>query len=236
MASPKFNGAGKPFRKSKVVNSPGNSCMAKIIWCRFHCNLSSILSSAKRFIMFGYAPKKMCKPVSIQSPSSSCHAETFPPSTSRASNTMGLCPASAKYLAHAKPESPPPTIATVFGSTLPLSAAILDDSFMESRKFSVSLIPLGCGKSSGTSGVLVAGFTVRVGDSSTAAACKDIRCLCLRSPRCRPACRLAPAASAALPRATCAKELDRPGPLGAAADGVSPPIRPPQAARRFTGA
>ena len=27
--------------------------------------------------MFGYAPKKMCSPVSIQSPSSSCHALTW---------------------------------------------------------------------------------------------------------------------------------------------------------------
>jgi hypothetical protein len=33
-------------------------------------------------LMFGYAPKKMCSPVSYQSPSSSCHAATLPPSTS----------------------------------------------------------------------------------------------------------------------------------------------------------
>mmetsp|Transcript_17060 Transcript_17060/g.25228 ORF Transcript_17060/g.25228 Transcript_17060/m.25228 type:complete len:269 (-) Transcript_17060:357-1163(-) len=85
MANPKLKGAGIPGMKSKLVNSPGSSCIAKIIWWIFHCNLSWMPSSANRFIMFGYAPKKMCKPVSIQSPSSSCHADTFPPSTSRAS-------------------------------------------------------------------------------------------------------------------------------------------------------
>ena len=45
--------------KSKVVNSPGSSCMAKIILCTFHWRRSSMSSSAKRFIMLGYAPKKM---------------------------------------------------------------------------------------------------------------------------------------------------------------------------------
>mmetsp|Transcript_30764 Transcript_30764/g.52631 ORF Transcript_30764/g.52631 Transcript_30764/m.52631 type:complete len:226 (+) Transcript_30764:1152-1829(+) len=85
IASPKLNGAGIPGMKSKVVNSPGSSCMAKIILWTFHWRRSWMPSSAKRFIMFGYAPKKMCRPVSIQSPSSSCHAETLPPSTSRAS-------------------------------------------------------------------------------------------------------------------------------------------------------
>mmetsp|Transcript_64161 Transcript_64161/g.126782 ORF Transcript_64161/g.126782 Transcript_64161/m.126782 type:complete len:254 (-) Transcript_64161:310-1071(-) len=89
IARPKLNGAGMPGMKSKVVNSPGSSCIAKIILCTFHCNRSWIPSSAKRFIMFGYAPKKMCRPVSIQSPSSSCHADTLPPSTSRASSTSG---------------------------------------------------------------------------------------------------------------------------------------------------
>ena len=89
IAKPKLNGAGMPLIKSNVVNSPGSSCMAKIILCTFHCNLSSMSNSEKRFIMFGYAPKKMCKPVSIQSPSLSCHALTLPPSTSLASNTIG---------------------------------------------------------------------------------------------------------------------------------------------------
>mmetsp|Transcript_895 Transcript_895/g.1112 ORF Transcript_895/g.1112 Transcript_895/m.1112 type:complete len:204 (+) Transcript_895:112-723(+) len=32
MARPKLKGAGIPGIKSKVVNSPGSSCMAKIIW------------------------------------------------------------------------------------------------------------------------------------------------------------------------------------------------------------
>mmetsp|Transcript_24989 Transcript_24989/g.65917 ORF Transcript_24989/g.65917 Transcript_24989/m.65917 type:complete len:350 (-) Transcript_24989:121-1170(-) len=113
IAAAMFRGAGRPGN-SKVVNSPGSSCIAKVIWCLFHCNLSSIPSSAKRFIMFGYAPKKMCKPVSTQSPSSSCHADTFPPSTSRASSTTGWWPASARYLAQASPDSPPPMTATRF--------------------------------------------------------------------------------------------------------------------------
>mmetsp|Transcript_76657 Transcript_76657/g.228487 ORF Transcript_76657/g.228487 Transcript_76657/m.228487 type:complete len:279 (+) Transcript_76657:1174-2010(+) len=90
IARAKFKGAGTPSKKSKVVNSPGRSCIAKIIWWRFHCRRSSMPSSEKRFIMFGYAPKNMCRPVSIQSPSSSCHADTLPPRTSRASKTIGL--------------------------------------------------------------------------------------------------------------------------------------------------
>ena len=53
MARPKLSGAGMPFTKSKLVNSPGSSCMAKIILCTFHCRRSSMSSSANRFIMFG---------------------------------------------------------------------------------------------------------------------------------------------------------------------------------------
>merc|ERR1719491_1251409 len=68
------------------------------------------------FIMLGYAPKKMCRPVSIQSPSASCHAETFPPRTFRASYTVGWCPASVRYFAHDRPERPPPIMATFFFS------------------------------------------------------------------------------------------------------------------------
>ena len=32
IARPKLNGAGIPGMKSKVVNSPGSSCIANIIW------------------------------------------------------------------------------------------------------------------------------------------------------------------------------------------------------------
>mmetsp|Transcript_7136 Transcript_7136/g.21020 ORF Transcript_7136/g.21020 Transcript_7136/m.21020 type:complete len:249 (-) Transcript_7136:402-1148(-) len=85
IARPKLKGAGMPGMKSKVVNSPGSSCMAKTILCTFHWSRSWMPSSLKRRIMFGYAPKKMCSPVSIQSPSASCQALTLPPSTSRAS-------------------------------------------------------------------------------------------------------------------------------------------------------
>mmetsp|Transcript_19641 Transcript_19641/g.33011 ORF Transcript_19641/g.33011 Transcript_19641/m.33011 type:complete len:225 (+) Transcript_19641:946-1620(+) len=53
MASAKLKGAGMPFTKSKVVNSPGNSCMAKIILCVFHCRRSSMSSSSNRFITLG---------------------------------------------------------------------------------------------------------------------------------------------------------------------------------------
>mmetsp|Transcript_56721 Transcript_56721/g.101906 ORF Transcript_56721/g.101906 Transcript_56721/m.101906 type:complete len:242 (+) Transcript_56721:1306-2031(+) len=53
MARAKLSGAGTPSKKSNVVNSPGNSCMAKIIWWRFHCKRSSMSSSLKMFIMFG---------------------------------------------------------------------------------------------------------------------------------------------------------------------------------------
>ena len=40
------------------------------------------------------------------SPSSSFHAATFPPRTSLASNIMGSCPASARYLAVLSPAKP----------------------------------------------------------------------------------------------------------------------------------
>mmetsp|Transcript_46285 Transcript_46285/g.124349 ORF Transcript_46285/g.124349 Transcript_46285/m.124349 type:complete len:242 (+) Transcript_46285:555-1280(+) len=53
IASAKFRGAGTPSKKSKVVNSPGRSCIANIIWWRFHCSRSSMPSSENRFIMFG---------------------------------------------------------------------------------------------------------------------------------------------------------------------------------------
>ena len=107
--------------------------MAKIILCTFHCSLSSMSSSANRFIMFGYAPKKMCRPVSIQSPSLSCHALTLPPRTSRPSRTMGSCPASTRYFAHARPERPPPTMATFFFFPMPLSSLNFCDSAAPSR-------------------------------------------------------------------------------------------------------
>ena len=47
--------------------------------------------------MLGYAPKKMWSPVSIQSPSASCQADTLPPRTSPRSSTTGTWPASARY-------------------------------------------------------------------------------------------------------------------------------------------
>mmetsp|Transcript_30763 Transcript_30763/g.52626 ORF Transcript_30763/g.52626 Transcript_30763/m.52626 type:complete len:200 (+) Transcript_30763:1001-1600(+) len=59
IASAMLNGAGTPSANSKEVNSPGRSCMAKVMRCGFHCRRSSISSSANKFIMFGYAPKKM---------------------------------------------------------------------------------------------------------------------------------------------------------------------------------
>eukprot|EP00966_Prymnesium_polylepis_P255862 5911250-Prymnesium_polylepis.2 len=101
-------------RCATAAARPGGVARAKQL--TFHCRRSWIPSSAKMFIMFGYAPKKMCSPVSIQSPSSSCHALTLPPSTSRASRTSGVCPASARYLAHERPDRPPPMIATDFFS------------------------------------------------------------------------------------------------------------------------
>mmetsp|Transcript_7443 Transcript_7443/g.18529 ORF Transcript_7443/g.18529 Transcript_7443/m.18529 type:complete len:201 (+) Transcript_7443:1110-1712(+) len=113
MASAMPKGAGTPGVNSKLVKVPGFSRIAKAIRCAFHCSRSWICSSSNRFIMFGYAPKKMCSPVSIQSPSASCQAETLPPSTFRPSYTVGVCPASTRYFAHARPLSPPPITATV---------------------------------------------------------------------------------------------------------------------------
>eukprot|EP00958_Prasinococcus_capsulatus_P015784 scaffold1691_cov378-Prasinococcus_capsulatus_cf.AAC.10 len=57
---------------------------------------------------------------------------------------MGLWPASARYLAHDRPASPPPTMATVFGST-PFSPRDLSflDSAAAARKFSESRSGLG---------------------------------------------------------------------------------------------
>mmetsp|Transcript_7605 Transcript_7605/g.23166 ORF Transcript_7605/g.23166 Transcript_7605/m.23166 type:complete len:225 (-) Transcript_7605:125-799(-) len=53
IASAKLNGAGMPGMKSNVVNSPGSSCIAKIILWTFHWSRSCRSSSLKRFIMFG---------------------------------------------------------------------------------------------------------------------------------------------------------------------------------------
>mmetsp|Transcript_112106 Transcript_112106/g.317508 ORF Transcript_112106/g.317508 Transcript_112106/m.317508 type:complete len:244 (-) Transcript_112106:351-1082(-) len=53
MARAKLKGAGMPGTKSNVVNSPGSSCIAKIILWTFHWSLSCRPSSEKRFIMFG---------------------------------------------------------------------------------------------------------------------------------------------------------------------------------------
>ncbi len=39
------------------VNSPGSSCMAKIIWWTFHCRRSSIPSSSNKFMTLGAAPR-----------------------------------------------------------------------------------------------------------------------------------------------------------------------------------
>ena len=68
--------------------------------------------------MLGYAPKKMCRPVSTQSPSLSFHALTLPPSTSARSTTTGLWPASTRYFAQDRPARPPPTTATRLGAPL----------------------------------------------------------------------------------------------------------------------
>mmetsp|Transcript_1474 Transcript_1474/g.4868 ORF Transcript_1474/g.4868 Transcript_1474/m.4868 type:complete len:272 (+) Transcript_1474:780-1595(+) len=85
MAAAMFSGAGTPSGNSKLVNSPGRSRIAKDMRWAFHWSRSRMSNSLKRLSTFGYAPKKTCNPVSIQSPSSSCHALTLPPSTSRAS-------------------------------------------------------------------------------------------------------------------------------------------------------
>mmetsp|Transcript_49145 Transcript_49145/g.111462 ORF Transcript_49145/g.111462 Transcript_49145/m.111462 type:complete len:204 (+) Transcript_49145:898-1509(+) len=53
IARPKLKGAGIPGMKSKVVNSPGSSCIAKIILCTFHWRRSWRSSSLNRFMMFG---------------------------------------------------------------------------------------------------------------------------------------------------------------------------------------
>ena len=89
-------------------------------------------NSANMFIMFGYAPKKMCSPVSIQSPSSSCHADTLPPSTSRASSTSGSWPASERYLAHDRPLRPPPMMTTFCFLPASIVFQAMDAIFRES--------------------------------------------------------------------------------------------------------
>ena len=79
--------------------------------------------------MLGYTPKKMWSPVSIQSPSASCQADTLPPRTSPRSSTTGTWPASARYLAHDKPARPPPTTTTRFGSAASFDASFADSAF-----------------------------------------------------------------------------------------------------------
>mmetsp|Transcript_32741 Transcript_32741/g.72329 ORF Transcript_32741/g.72329 Transcript_32741/m.72329 type:complete len:206 (+) Transcript_32741:1644-2261(+) len=114
MAMMPFHGAGISG-KSKRLNSPGRLGMAKIMECSFHCSLFSMFSSLNRFWMLGYAPKKMCRPVSYQSPSSSFQAATLPPSTFLPSKTIGIWPASDKYLAADNPARPAPIMTTFKG-------------------------------------------------------------------------------------------------------------------------
>mmetsp|Transcript_1924 Transcript_1924/g.6119 ORF Transcript_1924/g.6119 Transcript_1924/m.6119 type:complete len:221 (+) Transcript_1924:1634-2296(+) len=111
-----LNGAGSPLGNLNFVNSPGESFIANVMLCSFHCKRSSMPSSANRFMAFGYAPKKMCKPVSIQSPSASCHALTLPPSILARSTIVGAWPASLRYLPHDNPAKPPPMMRTAFFS------------------------------------------------------------------------------------------------------------------------
>ena len=69
-------------------------------------NLHDSSGSAGQVLAMQTHPKKMCRPVSYRSPSSSLHAATFPPSTSLASNKIGSCPASDRYLAVLSPAKP----------------------------------------------------------------------------------------------------------------------------------
>mmetsp|Transcript_4719 Transcript_4719/g.14994 ORF Transcript_4719/g.14994 Transcript_4719/m.14994 type:complete len:289 (-) Transcript_4719:43-909(-) len=148
IARAKLKGAGMPATKSKVVNSPGSSCIAKTILCTFHCKRSWMPSSENRRSMFGYAPKKMCSPVSIQSPSLSCQAETLPPSTSRASYTTGSWPASTRYLAQARPLRPPPMMATFFFvGGVALSSPVKRSESLVASRYGCVFSTFGFGKS-----------------------------------------------------------------------------------------
>lgn len=91
IATRPFRGAGKRSGNSNRENrwNPSVVCcpgIANIMLCDFHCKRSRMPSSVNIWFTFGYAPKNMWRPVSIQSPSLSCHAETFPPKTSLACN------------------------------------------------------------------------------------------------------------------------------------------------------
>ena len=57
IAAAMLKGLGTPGGNLNEVNSPGSSCIAKVIWCSFHCSRSSMPSSSIKFIIFGYAPK-----------------------------------------------------------------------------------------------------------------------------------------------------------------------------------
>ena len=83
-----------PGMKSKLVNSPGSSCMAKIIWWIFHWSRSWMSSSANMFITFGYGRRRCAGP------------SRSSPRPRPATPTPSRRPAS--------PDSPPPTMATVF--------------------------------------------------------------------------------------------------------------------------
>src|SRR4028119_192184 len=76
-------------------------------------------SSLKSCSTFGYAQKKMWRPVSYQSPSASFQAATLPPSTSRLSRRMGVWPASVRYLAQDSPTKPAPA-QLAFDTTWPV--------------------------------------------------------------------------------------------------------------------
>jgi hypothetical protein len=72
--------------------------------------------------------------------------KTFPPRTSLDSNSIGLWPASAKYLAVDKPAKPAPAITTVSGLVGRAEARNEEDKYAASKKLTV-LSSSGLGKS-----------------------------------------------------------------------------------------
>ena len=78
-------------------------------------------------------PKNVCGPVSSTSPSRSFHDESSPPRIGRFSTTVALRPASARYLAAARPASPAPMISVSSADPVLLRGGVAASSLETSK-------------------------------------------------------------------------------------------------------
>lgn len=149
-----------------------------------------------------------------------CHAATLPPSTSRASSTIGMWPASLRYLAVDRPARPAPAITTRSGRSgrgAALSSAMM--CMGSGRQHGTIKRPSGRGKYGAVGEPQVLLWTVRRCAGLVSCACHRFR---LRGDRWRPRC----------PKRTCRQRRSVQKPRGVVQrwprEVVAPHLKVPQ--------